>query len=147
MTTHELKATPEEIVRGMNLDIDAEARAIAAAAADDIADKLNEACAQKQCGYERRYVRTELAGDLEPLVKQYLTECLSDSSLWNDWEWSFMRDVITPVLGDKVFGETRYAGFGPKSVTMRFKNSPHTPEFGKLMHQLNRRHSDWRSQQ
>lgn len=135
-------ASPDEVIAGMQLDIDAEARAIADAAQDDIYEMLGKAAAQKQAPFESYYVRTELANDLVPLVKAYLIEALSDSSLWNDWEWTMMREVITPALS-KCFTTPRYSGFGPKSVTMRFKNSPHTPKFGELMHKLGIRYSSW----
>ena len=122
-------ADPAFVIAGMNLDIDTEARKVAVAAKDDIWEMLAKASAKKQAPYNNHYVRTYLADDLTPLVKAYITECLNDGSLWTDWENEFMREVITPVLGDKVFGERRYAGFGSRSVTMRFKNSPHTPTF------------------
>ena len=143
MTREEKKAAAPEVVRaGMNLDIDAEALAIATQLASDIDDKLCDAAAQKQAPYERSYVRRELAGDLVPAVKAYLVECLSDSSLWNDWEWSFMREVISPALG-KCFTTPRYSGFGPKSVTMRFKKCHRTPEFGNMMTKLDVRYRSW----
>jgi hypothetical protein len=129
---------------GMNLDIDAEAMKVAVAAADDINGMLIEAARKKQAGFCSYYVRTELVNDLLPLVKEYITRCLSDSSLWSDWDSEMMREMITPVLGDKVFGTPRYAGFGPKSVTMRFKSSPHLPEFAKLMYALGKRNHEWR---
>lgn len=136
-------ADPAFVIAGMNLDVDAQSVAIAKATAEGIEEMLTIAARQKQAGCEWTYVRRELANDLVPLVKAYITEALNDGSLWSDWENEYMREVIFPVLGDKVFGEVRYSGFGARSVTMRFKNCPRTPEFGTMLCELGRQYKNF----
>jgi hypothetical protein len=110
--------------------------------AEELIDIARTAAASKQIGIPiYRSTEQELIGVLMPLVTEYLDEAQTDGSLYRDWEWSYMRDVVTPALKAVLFkkDEVRYAGFGPKSVTMRLQKSPHTPQFGKLLRDLDPR--------
>lgn len=113
-----------------------QAAKLAEITAEELIDVARTAAASKQIGIPiYRHTTQQLVDVLVPLCQQYLDDARTDRSLYQDWEWAFMREVVTPALNAVIFPKDaiRYAGFGPKSITMRFQKSPHTPEFGKLL--------------
>jgi len=110
--------------------------------AEELIDTAREAAAKKGCGIQiYRSTEQELINVLEPLITEYLDEAKTDKSLYCDWEWSYMRDVITPALNAVIFPKDaiRYAGFGPRSITMRLQKRARTPKFGTMLHDLDPR--------
>jgi histone H3/H4 len=103
---------------------------------DEVVEMLYVACAAKQAGFERDNIEVRLNEALCSAIESYLNEAASDPSLYGDWEWSYMREVITPALKATAFSGIRYSGFGPRSGTMRFQASPKTPEFARILREI-----------
>jgi len=110
--------------------------------AEELVDTAREAAAKKGCGIAiYRSTEQQLIDTLVPLITEYLDEAQTDRSLYGDWEWSYMRDVVTPALNAVLFPKDamRFAGFGPRSITMRLQKRPRTPKFGLMLRDLDPR--------